>query len=117
MRNYRLWLAVAAADAFVLGGLVAVLLVRQLLLTIMVRLTSVAAQAEILNVLDHLLPYSLAYGAGTIVMVFVTLVAGIATRPRAPWLAAAVIVAPLAAGALYLALRMLAGVAVVGALR
>ena len=51
-----------AVEIFLAGGLVALLLVRQLLLTIMGRLISAAAQAEILNVLDQLLPYYVAYG-------------------------------------------------------
>ena len=51
-----------ALEIFLAGGLTALLLVRQLLLTIMARLISAAAQAEILNVLDHLLPYYVAYG-------------------------------------------------------
>ena len=49
-------------ELFLAGGLAALLLVRQLLLTIMARLISATAQAEILNVLDHLLPYYVAYG-------------------------------------------------------
>jgi hypothetical protein len=69
-------------DAFTIGGLVVILLVRQLLLDIMGRLISPTAQAEILNVLDHLLPYSLAYLGATLLLVLLT--AGVyALRRRA----------------------------------
>lgn len=44
-------------DAFVLGAVAALYGVRQVLVTTMLRLVSASAQAEILNVLDHLLPY------------------------------------------------------------
>ena len=48
-------------DAFMLGGLVALGLVNQLLESTMDRLIKVEAQAEILNVLDHLIPYWVGY--------------------------------------------------------
>jgi hypothetical protein len=69
------WLIRVGLNGFVLGGLSAVLLVRQLLLTIMARLVTVTAQAEILNVLDHLLPYVLGYGAAAVLMAVITLTA------------------------------------------
>lgn len=48
-------------DAFVLGGMLAIILVMQLLESTMDRLIKVDAQQEILNVLDHLVPYVLGY--------------------------------------------------------
>jgi hypothetical protein len=61
-----------ALEIFLAGGFVALLLVRRLLLTIIVRLTSGAAQAEILNVLDHLLPYYFGYGLALLVVGLLT---------------------------------------------
>jgi hypothetical protein len=51
---------------------VALMLVRRLLLTIMVRLTSGAAQGELLNVLDHMLPYYIGYGLALVVVGLLT---------------------------------------------
>jgi hypothetical protein len=62
----------ALLNGLALGGLTAILLVRQLLLTIMYRLVTATAQAEILNVLDHLLPYVAAYVAAVVVMMGLT---------------------------------------------
>ncbi len=60
-RRFSLARVLAVLEVFLAGGFVAVLLVRQLLLDIMHRLVSGAAQGEILNVLDQLLPYTLGY--------------------------------------------------------
>lgn len=60
-------------NVFVAGGCLALLLVRQLLLTILDRLISVQAQAEILNVLDQLLPYYVWYAAALAVSLALTL--------------------------------------------
>ena len=79
-RPSRLWTVLIAVDAFVLGGLVAVLLVRQLIVTIMLRLTSAAAQAEVLNMLDHPLPYTLGYLAAVMVLGLVTLAVWLGRR-------------------------------------
>lgn len=49
--------ALIVLDAFALGALVGVYAVQQVLVDTMNRLVSASAQAEILNALDHLLPY------------------------------------------------------------
>ncbi len=49
-------------DTFVLGGAIALALVHAMLVTTMYRLITPEAQAEILNVLDHMLPYYFGYG-------------------------------------------------------
>ncbi len=59
-------------DAFALGGLVAMGLVRQLLESIMNRLITVEAQSEILNVLDHLMPYRLGYAGVSLLLGLIT---------------------------------------------
>lgn len=56
-----------ALDAFLAGGLVALLLVRNLLLTTMYALITPTAQAEILNVLDKMLPYYAVYTLALII--------------------------------------------------
>ena len=57
-----MWLyGLVLLDAFMLGGVLAMVLVRDLLVTIMYRLISGEAQGEILNVLDHMLPYQFAF--------------------------------------------------------
>ena len=65
-------------DSFAFGGLAALEIVCQLLTSIMDRLVSVDAQAEILNVLDHLLPYRVGYIGATILLVVIT--AGVYAR-------------------------------------
>ena len=75
-----LWfVALLLLDAFALGGLVAMELVRQLLESIGNRLITVEAQAEILNILDHLTPYWLGY-------VGVSLLLGLITAGAYLWL-------------------------------
>jgi hypothetical protein len=70
------------ANGFAAGGLIAVLLVRQLLLTIMHRLVSAQAQAEILNVLDHLLPHTLVWAAACALALLLAAVAALWPRHR-----------------------------------
>lgn len=67
-------------DAFVLGGLVAMWLVYQELVSTMHRLIKIEAQQEILNALDHLLPYWVYYIGIALVMALLTL--GIVLWPR-----------------------------------
>jgi hypothetical protein len=62
-------------DALLAGGVAALLLVRQLLLTDFDRSISVVAQDEILNVLDHLIPYFVWSAAGLALALVATLTA------------------------------------------
>ena len=71
-----------ALEIFLAGGLAALLMVRRLLLTIMDRLISGQAQGEILNVLDHLLPYYVAYFAALVVVGILAATAWFAGRQR-----------------------------------
>ena len=78
-----LWLsALLVLDAFALGGLTAMGLVRQLLESTMDRLITVAAQAEILNVLDHLLPYWLGYIGVSLLLGWITVGAYLSLKTR-----------------------------------
>ncbi len=71
-----LWFnALLLLDAFVAGGVVALILVNQLLETIMARLLTIEAAQEILNVLDHLLPYWVGYIGASLLLGVITLVA------------------------------------------
>jgi len=79
-----LTILIAALDGLALGGLIAVVLVHRLLLTIMARLVTGDAQGEILNVLEHLLPYIVGYAAATLVMLWTSLLVWLATRLRKP---------------------------------
>jgi hypothetical protein len=74
------WTFVALLDGLAFGGLLAMLLVRNLLLTIVARLVTATAQAEILNVLDQLLPYVLGFAAASLGMAVVTLITWMASR-------------------------------------
>lgn len=95
--------ALVVADAALVGGLATLLLVDALLVQIMHRLVSGAAQGEILNVLDHLLPYYLAFGSSAlIVTVLTSFVLGFKTHS---WRVAALPIAGLAAAALVFLLR------------
>jgi hypothetical protein len=111
-RPSRFWLTLTALDAFVLGGLVAVLLVRQMLIAIMLRLVTAPAQAELLNVLDHLLPYTLGYVAAALLLLCLTLAAWMRTCPRAGGRAGLILLMALVVGALLVAGRKFAGIAV-----
>ncbi len=74
-------------DAFALGGCVALLAVRQVVLGIMARIQAAAAAGQLdsaragsaggdyLNLLDHLLTYDLAFGAAFLVFMLFTLTA------------------------------------------
>ena len=78
-----LWfVALLLLDAFVLGGLVAMGLVRQSLESTMNQLITVEAQAEILNVLDHLLPYWLGYIGISLLLGLTTVGAYLCLRTR-----------------------------------
>jgi hypothetical protein len=66
-------------DAFVLGGTLAMIPVMQLLESTLDRLIKVEAQQEILNVIDHLIPYWLGY-------IGVSLLLGLTTIGRYVWL-------------------------------
>lgn len=70
------WLyGVVVMDAFVLGGVLAMILVNDLLTTIMYRLVSGEAQGEILNVLDHILPYQIGFWGAALVLTVLTSIA------------------------------------------
>ena len=74
-----------AVDLFLAGGLVALLLVRNMLTTTMYALVTPAAQAERLNVLDKLLSYYAVYTIALIVAAVLTaLVWGLRARPAPP---------------------------------
>ncbi len=72
-------------DAFVLGGCAAMLAVRQVIMDIMDRIQAASAAGQIdslraanaggeyLNLLDHLLPYFVAYGLAVLVLALITL--------------------------------------------
>lgn len=61
-------------DAFLLGGCVAFLVVHELLVRTMNRPASMDAVSEILNVLDHLLPYYAAYTLALLLLLLITVV-------------------------------------------
>ena len=81
-------------DAFVLGGCAAVLAVRQVVMAIMDRIQAATAAGQIdsfraanaageyLNVLDHLVPYHLAYGVALLVLALFTLGVWLLRAPR-----------------------------------
>lgn len=70
------WLqGLVVLDSFVLGGCLALILVHDLLTTIMFRLVSGDAQGEILNVLDHLLPYQFGFWGAALFLSALTMVA------------------------------------------
>ena len=79
-------------DAFVLGGVLALILVQDLLVTIMYRLVSAEAQGEILNVLDHMLPYQLAFWSVALVLTLLTTIA-LRVRTNSWWIAALPVIA------------------------
>ena len=79
-----LWFnALLLLDAFALGGLVAMELVRQLLEIIGNRLITVEAQSVILHVLDHLLPYWLGYVGVSLLLGLITVGAYLWLKTRA----------------------------------
>jgi hypothetical protein len=99
--------ALLILDAFALGGLVAVELVRQLLISIMNRLISAAAQAEILNVLDHLFPYQVGYLGATFLISLITISAYLWLRTRSWIITSLAFFIPLALPGFFWASRVL----------
>jgi hypothetical protein len=71
-------------DAFVLGALVSLFLVQRLLVRIMKRLLTGSAQGEILNVLDHLLPYWAGWIVALLGLLLVTAGLGLWRRADQP---------------------------------
>ena len=72
-RSHAALLVLYLLDAFVLGGLVALMAVAQVLKSILGRLVSIEAGQEILNVQDHLFPYYVAYIVAFVVLALLTL--------------------------------------------
>lgn len=70
------------ATAICLGSVVAFELTQRLLEAIMDRSLSVHAQAELLNIQDHLLPYRLA--AGTLFIIFLLMTSSFWLRQHLP---------------------------------
>jgi len=78
-----LWFkALGLLTVFTFGGWVATELTQGLLQRIADRLVTVEAQAEILNVLDHLLPYRIGYVAATFLLIWITVGAYLWLRTR-----------------------------------
>ncbi len=101
-----LWLnALLLLDAFALGGLVAMGLVRQLLESTMDRLITVAAQSEILNVLDHLLPYWLGYVGVSLLLGWITVGAYLSLKTRSRIMITLTLMIPLILLVTFFALR------------
>ncbi len=91
-----LWLeALLLLTIFALGGLVAMELVQRLLEDLMAQLVTVEAQAEILNGLDHLLPYRLGYIGATLLLGWFTAGAYLSLRTRSRVVVILTIVSPL----------------------
>ncbi len=60
-------------DAFVLGGCVTLVIVNQSLNDMMKRLVTIEAQSQILDVLDHLIPYYMVYGGLLLLLILITI--------------------------------------------
>ena len=101
--------ALLLLDAFALGGLVAIELVRQLLESIGNRLITVEAQAEILNVLDHLLPYWLGYIGGSLLLGWITVGAYLWLKTRSRIVITLTLMIPLILLVSFFALRAFRG--------
>lgn len=70
-RPLPIWFnALLLLDAFVVGGLTALVLVNRLLQDIMYR--SIAMSPDLLNALDHLLPYLAFYFAALVLLAWIT---------------------------------------------
>ncbi len=76
--------ALLLLTTFTLGGLVATELTQRLLQDIADRLITVEAQAEILNVLDHFLPYRIGYVGATFLLTSVTVGGYLWLRTKSP---------------------------------
>ena len=101
--------ALLLLNAFVLGGLVAMGLVRQLLESTMDQLIKVEAQAEILNVLDHLLPYWLGYIGVSLLLGWITVGAYLWLKTRSRIVITLTLIIPLTLLVSLFALRALGG--------
>ena len=75
MKTKFLTNVLVVADAAFVGGFATLLLVDALLVQIMHRLVTGEAQGEILNVIDHLLPYYFAFGTLALTLTIVTAIA------------------------------------------
>ena len=101
IRHNPIWFySLILLEAFVLGGCLALILVNDLLTTIMYRLVSGEAQGEILNVLDHMLPYQLAFWSVALVLTLLTTIA-VRVRTNSWWIAALPVIAFVALCALW----------------
>ena len=101
-----LWFnAMLLLDAFVLGGLVAMRLVLHLLEIIMDRLITMEAQQEILNVLDHLLPYWLGYMGVSLLLGLITVGAYLWLKTRSRIMITLTLMIPLILLVSFFALR------------
>jgi len=60
-------------DAFVLGGCVTLVIVNQSLNDMMKRLVTIEAQSQILDVLDHLIPYYMVYAGLLLLLILITI--------------------------------------------
>lgn len=102
-----LWFkALALLITFTLGGLVATELTQRLLQDIADRLVTVEAQAEILNALDHLLPYRIGYVGATFLLIWVTVGAYLWLRTKSPLAISLTLAIPLVALLYFWVLRV-----------
>ena len=101
--------ALLLLDAFVLGGLVAMGLVRQSLESTMNQLITVEAQAEILNILDHLFPYWLGYVGLSLLLGLITVGAYLWLKTRSRIMITLTLLIPLILLVSLFALRALGG--------
>ncbi len=102
-----LWFkALALLITFTLGGLVATELTQRLLQDIADRLVTVEAQAEILNALDHLLPYRIGYVGATFLLIWVTVGAYLWLRTKSPLAISPTLAIPLVALLYFWVLRV-----------
>jgi hypothetical protein len=60
-------------DAFVMGGCVTLVVVNQFLNGMMKQLVTIEAQSQILDVLDHLIPYYVVYGGLLLLLILITI--------------------------------------------
>ena len=105
-----LWFnALLLLDAFALGGLVALRLVLHLLESTMDRLIKVEAQAEILNVLDHLVLYWLGYIGVSLLLGWITVGAYLWLKTRSRIVITLTLIIPSILLVSFLALRAFRG--------
>jgi hypothetical protein len=83
-RSHLFFLVLYLLDAFMLGGLVALLAVSQLLESIKNRVVTMEAASEILNVQDQLLPYYVAFIGAFLALALLTLGAWLWRALRSP---------------------------------